>query len=203
MKLLGQPFAVLFSLAFLGALGIDGYFAMEYIVSLCVGMESQLRRVTAIASGVALLAAMIIASSIREASKQSQANQLHAQKATTYELLIEQWEKLRQRCASEDRRPSQLPEELHALDRVLALYDRLNVIRAHTALRVSARTRNPDVRWQFGKALMEIRKDLGSDTRDLAPEDFQRLLFPNAQRFDFSEESKDPQPGRAPGATAS
>lgn len=135
MKLLDQTFVVLFSLAFLGALGVGGYFAVEYIVSLFVSVDSPLVRVTAIASAVALLAAMIIASSIRQASKHSRANQLYAQKAMTYERFIELWEKLLlQRYASEDRRPNQLSEELQTLDRVLALYGSPTVIKAHTTL---------------------------------------------------------------------
>ena len=83
---------------------------------------------------------MIIASSIRQASKHSRANQLYAQKAMTYERFIELWEKLLlQGYASEDRRPSQLSEELQTLDGLLTLYASPAVLKgAHRASSVSA-----------------------------------------------------------------
>ena len=46
-------------------------------------------------------------------------------------------------------------------------------------------------------ALMEIRKDLGSNTPGLTPEDLQQVLFPHSERSNCSEDSKDPQPGPA------
>ena len=127
-------------------------------------------------------------------------NQLQQEKAATYKLFVDLW------VALEGRSAPELSEVLHGLDHLLALFGGSNVIKAHNALRVSAResgTQNPDVRSQFGKALMEIRKDLGSDTRGLAAEDLRQLLCPNSERFNFSEESKDPQPGRALAETAS
>ena len=81
---------------------------------------------------------MIIASSIRQVSKQDQAHQVHAEKHATYQMFIELWEKLiRQGCGSEDRRPNLLSRELQNLDRLLGLYGKPNGIKAHTALQAS------------------------------------------------------------------
>ena len=123
MKFFGQTLAVLFSLALLGVLGVGGYFALKRIGELFGSMDFQVAAVTAIASVVALLAALIIASSIRQAGKQNTAHQLHTEKAATYQLFIDLWEDLlRHGRDAEERSPDTLSEELLALDRRLLLY---------------------------------------------------------------------------------
>ena len=190
MKLFGRILAVLFSLVLLGALGAGGYFALKFGVELFGNMDLQVAAVTTIASVVALLAAKIIASSIRQASQQNKANQLHAEKAMTYQRFIDIWEDLcRHGRDSEDRNPNELSEELLALDRHLILYGGSSVVKAHAALRVlerENRAQHPDTRAQFLKALIEIRHDLGSGTHDLTVEELQQLFFANSDRVSAS-----------------
>lgn len=180
MKFFGPTLAVLFSLALLGVLGVGGYFALKFSVELFGSMDFQVAAVTAIASVVALLAALIIASSIRQAAKQNTANQLHTEKAATYQLFIDLWEDLlRHGRDSEDRSPNTLSEELLALDRRLMLYGSSGVVKAHAALRALEResgAQNPRVRSQFTKVLIETRQDLGLETQGLTAEEFLPLL---------------------------
>jgi len=56
----------------------------------------------------------------------------------------------------------------------------------------TARTRrksgaqNPEVRVQFAKTRLEIRKDLGAETPGLSAETLQQLLFANADKVNIS-----------------
>jgi uncharacterized membrane protein len=76
MNIFGKTFGLLVGLALLGVLGAGGYFALEFVVSLFASLEVQVARVTAIASAVALLAAFIIASAIRDAGRKNNAAQI-------------------------------------------------------------------------------------------------------------------------------
>jgi type II secretory pathway component PulJ len=157
MSLLGRLFGLLVGLAFIAALGAAAYLALEFIVSLFASLDAQVARVTAIASAVALLAAMLLASAIREATQKSKANQIREQKGAAYQLFIDCWED-----------QANAPGKLQSLDRQLALYGGGAVIKSHVALRAIAREkgpRHPEAAAQFGKALLEIRKDLGADVK--------------------------------------
>lgn len=207
MKVLSQMLAVFFTLALLGALGVGGYFAIEYIVSLFGSLDVQVARVTSIASAVALLAALIIASNIRQLGRQNKVNQLQPEKAATYKLFLDLWVALlQQRSSLEDRSAPELSEALDHLDHLLALFGGSYVIKAHTALRTSVRedtTQQSEIRSQFINAVIAVRKDLGSDTPGPTAEDLQQLLCPTSERFNSSEASADPQPDRAPAETVS
>ena len=79
--------------------------------------------------------------------------------------------------------PRALSNELRALERLLLLYGSPGVLKAYTALRALERergTHNPHVRSQFATMLMEIRQDLGSETKGLTAEELLHLLFAEA-----------------------
>jgi hypothetical protein len=190
MQFFGKTLSMLFSLVLLGVLGIGGYFALKFSVELFGNMDFQVAAVTTIASIVALLIAFVIASSIRQASKQTKTNQLYAEKAMTYQRFIDIWEDLfRHGRDSENRNPHELSEGILALDRHLILYGGSGVVKAHAALRVLERdsgAQNPGVRYQFAKALIEIRNDLGSGTHDLTAEALQQFFFANVDSVSTS-----------------
>ena len=154
-----------------------------------------------------MLAALIIASSIRQLSRQNKANQLQADKIAAYKLFVDLWVALlQQRYSLEDRSAPELSEALHTLDHLLALFGGSNVIKAHTALRTSVRedaTQQSEIASQLINAVIAVRKDLGSDTPGPTTEDLQQLLCPDSEQLNSCEESKDPQPGRALAETAS
>jgi hypothetical protein len=175
-----KTLSVLFGVAFLGALGIGGYFALTYIVERLRSMDFQVAAVVTITSVVALLATKIIVRSMRQASQQNTANQLHTEKAVIYQLFIDLWaDLLRHGRDAEDRSPNELSEELRALDRRLMLYGSSGVVKAHAVLRALERdsgVHNPRVRSQVAKVLMEIRQDLGSEIQGLTAEELLPLL---------------------------
>jgi len=89
MRVFSPTLAVLFGMALLGALGVGGYIAVKYIVSLFGGMEFRVAGDSSIASVVTLLAAWIIGSSVRQVGRQSKVNQLHSEKAAAYKLFVD------------------------------------------------------------------------------------------------------------------
>jgi hypothetical protein len=183
MKFFGQTLAGLFSLALLGVLGAGAYFALTFILNHLQSMD-QVVAVTATASTVMLLAALIIASSIRQATTQNKANQLYAEKVMTYQRFMDVWEDLfRHGHHAVDRNPQELSEELLMLDRHLILYGAPGIVKAYAVLRVLERdngAQHADVRSQFVKVLVEIRRDLGSGTHTLTVGELQQLCFANS-----------------------
>jgi len=189
MSIFGKTFGVLLGLALIAALGAAAYLALEFIVSLFAGLDTQVARVTAIASVVVLLASMIITAGIREAGRRSTAAQHREQKAATYQFFVDCWED-----------PTSAREKLQALDRLLALYGAAAVIKAHVALRTIAREKgswHPDAASQFGKALFEIRKDLGEDGQGITAGELQELVLPVSDSVGSAARLGDPQPSAA------
>lgn len=201
MPIFSKTLTVLFGLALLGVVGLGGYWALQWIIKLFLRLDSQVAAVTGIASVVMLLAAAIIASRIGGASRQSKANQLLTEKAATYDLFIDLWGSLFLAGHTGDRNSAPLAEEFRTLDRQLLLYGGSNAVKAHVALRALWREgmMSQSKGWdQFLKALVAIRKDLGSDEPGLTPKDLRQLLLPDANVSGASSGSKDPQINEAP-----
>ncbi len=181
MNIFGQTVSAIFALALLAALGMGGYFAFEYIAALFLSMDAQVARITVVASVVVLLAATIIASSIRQTGKQNMASEIHADRAAVYKQFIEAWALLLgERSRSEKQSVIPFTESWQSLDLPLALYGSPAVIKAHIALRdlvTRSGSLNSDIRKQFAKALMAVRKDIGSDTNGITPEELTGLLL--------------------------
>jgi hypothetical protein len=177
---------VLFGVAFLGALGVSGYFVLTCIVERLQSVDFQVAAVTTSASVVVFLAAMTIARSIRQSGKQHTGHPLHAEKTAAYQLFLDLWgDFLRYGRTTEDRSPDTLSKELLALDRQLMLYGNAGVVNAYTAFRALERhsgTHNPQVRSQVARVIMEIRQDLGVGTQGLAVEELLPLLLAGADQ---------------------
>lgn len=180
MTVFGKTLPVLFGLVCLGALGVGGYFTLQLLIPLFGSMDVRVSAVTAIASVVVLLAAMIIASSMRQARKQNTANQLHAETTATYQLFLELWmDLLRHGRGTEDHSPHPWSAELLALDCRLMLYGSSSVVKAHAVLRALERdngAHHPQVRLQVARVLLAIRQDLGLATQGLTAEELLSLL---------------------------
>jgi hypothetical protein len=200
MKVLSQTIALLLGLALLAALGLGGYRIANYIVDLFTSLDFQVARITAIASVVALLASIIIARGVRASGKQNQTAAPVGEKTNTYRLLIDFWyERLGQSCGADDRTSIRSSEELRTLERSLALYGSPSVIKAHITLRALERdcgANGPEVKLQFAKVLVAMRKDLGSQTAGLSPEDLQQLLFTDSDKAGRSAKTITNQDGQ-------
>lgn len=200
MKTLKVILGVTLGITLLGALLIGGYLAVKFGIGFFTSMGFQVAGFTSVIVIVALLVAMIISRSIRQASPHNTANQLHAEKAATYQFFIELWGALLQpRHGSEDRNPNVWLAELSALDHLLALYGSPRVVKAHAALRNLTRehdAQSPQARAQFAQALLAIRKDLGSGVGGLSPQDLEQLLFADADQASTPIKANAQQNGR-------
>jgi len=128
------------------------------------------------ASLVALLIAAIIGRNIRQASRQNKANLLQAEKAATYQLFIEVWPSRLQATIDKDS----ASEEIAMLDRVLSLYGSPAVIKAYAAFRKSEQVdgaQSSSTQALCAKALLEMRRDLGTDVGALTSDDVRQLVL--------------------------
>jgi hypothetical protein len=186
MKLFRIILSAFASLALLVALGLGGYSAITMIARLFSKLDVQFATMTAIASLVILLSAMIVASSIRRTSQQNKANTFQAERAATYRFFTDVWTTLLQPGHELEAQSSiKLAEEQRTLDHLLALYGSPRVIKSHVALRALGHevgTAHSDVRLQLAQTLLEIRKELGSEAKVLAVADLGQLLFADSSK---------------------
>jgi hypothetical protein len=182
MKSLSKIFNMIVTVILLVGVGSAGYFALRFISSRFGRMDPEVAAVTAIASLVMLLASFIIAGSIRRTSSGSKQNQLRAEKAATYKVVINVWEE-HLLSGAVDRATRAASEELDALDRLLILYGSPEVIRAHARLRALAHekaSKDTNMSLQFTRMLMEMRKDIGSETLGFSAGELQQFLLPHS-----------------------
>lgn len=183
MNATSQFIAVVVVLALLGAMAVGGYLAVEYIAAVFLSMDSQVARVTGVASAAVLLAALLVATSIRQASGHNRTEHSRAEKAATYRRFLDIWTRLLQEPAGRiNPHTIQSSDTVQALGQSLVLYGSPAVIKAHGALRArwaEGGVPGPEIQSQFAKALLEIRKDLGSGLHGLTADQLLNLLFPN------------------------
>ena len=169
MNLFGKTFGLLLGLALMAALGWAAYLAIDYLVSLFALLDAQVAKVTAIASLVVLAAAAIVASAVRNAAGKSRAARVQEQRNGTYQFFVECWQD-----------PATPPHKFQALERLLALYGAAAAIRAQAELRALVRekgARHPEVATRVGKALLELRRDLGAQEGGVTATELQQLVL--------------------------
>src|SRR6266481_9134939 len=89
--ILGNILGAALALALTAALGYYGYIAAKRFVVLFARLDFPVAMVTGTATVAVLLAAMIIAGSIRRASAQGKEVQLRPDKAEAYKLFLALW----------------------------------------------------------------------------------------------------------------
>ncbi|MCU1255834.1 MAG: hypothetical protein JWM83_2133 [Candidatus Angelobacter sp.] len=174
--ILGNILGVVLALALAAALGFYGYLAAKRFVVFFARLDFTVAMVTAIATLALLLAAMVIAASIRHAGAQSREVHLRAGKAEAYKLFIGLWEEVL-RPGQTAEAVAQLSRQMPDVNHLLLLHGSPAVLKIHAAMQ----TQNlADARTQLAAALLAIRKDLGMDTRGLEATDLLGLLFKEA-----------------------
>lgn len=181
MDVLGRILGVVIGVALLVAIGFGAWQVFQGTVAVFAGLDPQVATVTGIACLVALTSAWWIAHSLRTATRQNRQMALREEKTAAYQLFVDYWQSRLREQAMSDARPASVSEKLQVLDRLLALYGAAAVIRAHTELRdldSDARARHAELRVRFGKALVDVRRDLGADAPGELARDLERLLLP-------------------------
>jgi hypothetical protein len=191
-NILGNILGVALALALTAAFGYYGYLATKLFVVLFARLDFTVAMVTATVVVAVLLAALIIAGSIRRAAWQNRETQRRADKAEAYKLFISVWEGL--------LRPGQTPEALAHLSRqmqdathLLVLHGCTAVVKAHTVMPSLSMA---EAHAKFAGALLEIRKDLGMESRGLEATELARLLLgesssaPSSSRIGVREDTQ-------------
>ncbi|HVY04700.1 MAG TPA: hypothetical protein VHB46_01865 [Burkholderiales bacterium] len=157
MNMLGKFFGLVLGLALFAALAAAGYFALRILLSLFADLEPAVAKVTAVGAVVALLAAALIASAIREAGRKARAAGLLAQKAGAYVDFLAMEAKSAQggqEAAVED------------LERRLRLLGSAGTLRAILELRAAQAghgSHHPQVKALRARVMAEMRRDIGAD----------------------------------------
>jgi hypothetical protein len=175
---LGNIFGALLALALTAALGYYGYIAAKRFVALFARLDFTVAMVTATATVVLLLAAMIISGSIRRAAARNIAVQLRADKAEAYKLFIDLWEQTL-RPGQTGEAIAQLLRQMQDVNHLLLLNGCTAVVKAHAVMQAldlqQARTR-------FADTLLAIRKDLGMESRGLDAKELVQLLLSPSEK---------------------
>ncbi|MGZ4843623.1 MAG: hypothetical protein ACXV7C_02885 [Candidatus Angelobacter sp.] len=173
---LGNIVGALLALALTAALGFYGYLAAKRFVALFARLDFPVAMVTATAAAAVLLAAIIIAGSIRRAGARSREVQLRAGKAEAYKLFIGLWEEVL-RPGQTAEAIVQLSRQMQDVNHLLLLHGCTAVVKAHAAMQALDLQ---EARSQFADTLLAVRKDLGLESRGLdAKEMVQLLLTPS------------------------
>jgi hypothetical protein len=182
MKTLGNIFGALLALALMAALGYYGYIAAKCLVVLFVRLDFTVAVVTATATVALLLAAMIIAVSIRRASAQGKEAQLRPDKAEAYKLFLALWEDMMQPGHNEEYLV-QLSRQMRDVNHMLLLHGSPAVLEIHAAMQSQS---SPDARTQMAAAILAIRKDLGLESRGLEAKELVQLLLEESDTVNTS-----------------
>jgi len=184
MQMITTAVGVLLGLTLLGALGLGAYWAVAWTAGLFTSLDPEIAAVTGILSVIALLAAMIVAGGSGRAARQAMAGQVQAEKATTYGLMLDVWERLiREGSPAVGADADAAAQAMRSLDLRLGLYGSAAVLEAHRRLRdlqAAGRLGTDDAQAALTSTLFEIRKELGTGTTGLHQDDLRRALFPDA-----------------------
>lgn len=172
-KVLGNILGAFLALALTAALGFYGYLAAKRFIALFARLNFPVAMVTATATAAVLLAAIIIAGSIRRAGARSREAQLRAGKVEAYKLFIRLWEEML-RPGQTAEAVAQLSRQMQDVNHLLLLHGCTAVLKTHASMQS---LNLPDVRAQFAGALLAIRKDLGLESRGIDAKELVQLLL--------------------------
>lgn len=166
---------IIFGLALLAVFLTGGYFLFEYVASLFGTLEPQYKTIAAIASVVAIMCAVIIASRLRVRYN----SEGSAVKANVYErLAVFLADQLRRDRASEEWRADE--GEIKKLEQLLALYGGPKVITAYMQIRRTIREERKEgseTMALLNKLVLTMRAYLGRRELNLKEKDVLDLLL--------------------------
>jgi len=192
MKTLGSIFGAVLALALTAAIGYYGYIAAKRFVVLFARLDFTVAMVTATATVALLLAAMMIAGSIRRAGARNIEVQLRADRAEAYKLFVDLWEQAL-RPGQTAEAIAQLSRQMQDANHLLLLHGCAAVVQAHAAMQALDLQQ---ARVKFADTLLAIRRDLGLESRGLDAKELVQLLLtppektPGASRPSVHQDSQ-------------
>lgn len=188
---LGNIFGALLALALTAALGYYGYFAAKRFVVLFARLDFPVAMVTATACMDLLLAALIIAGSIRRAAQHNAEARRRMEKAEAYKLFIGTWEEML-RPGQTAESMVQLSRQMQDVNHLLILQGSPTLLKAHAAMQS---VNLQEARSQFAEALLAIRKELGLESRGVEAKNLAQLLLSESDKAQGSSRARqDAQP---------
>jgi hypothetical protein len=161
MKPSGTFLGTVFGLALLAALLAGAYLLLKYVGHVFASLESQTETLTAIASVVALLCAVIVAEGLKARGAGEVQAVAAAQRIATYEQLLSLWSRGGQ------------PVERTRLEGMLALHGSAKVISAYVEFRSAAANEAAPL---LHALVVEMRKDAGRSDLIRKDDDLPALL---------------------------
>jgi hypothetical protein len=177
MKITNQTLSILIGLFLLGLLAVAGIYAIEYLNTLYSSLDPQVARTLVGVLIVVLLMSLIIARGVRKIIAHRMQLGLISERAATYRYFTDHWTGVMDQGHVSNNN-AEAPQNL---DRLMTLLGCAEAIKAHLALRTMMQDKDmpvTDMRTQFGKALLAIRKDLGTDSQGISAKDLQQLVMP-------------------------
>lgn len=171
--ILGNIFGAVLALALTAALGYYGFIAAKRFAVLFARLDFTVAMVTATATVAVLLAAMIIAGSIRRTAAAGRGLRLRADKAEAYKFFISMWEDML-RPGQTAEAIVQLSRQMQDVNHLLLLHGCTAVMQAHAAMQTLDLQ---EARARFADTLLAIRKDLGLESRGLDAKELVQLLL--------------------------
>jgi len=177
MKAFSTFLGIVFGLALLAALLAGGYFLFRYVVDLFATLEPTVATLTAIASVVALLCAIIVAGGLKTRGQQDQRVGTRVEKTRLYEQLLS--------FCGEQLQGQKSTEELAAdsalvhLRQLLILHGSPKVITAYLDLQRQARQegkQGDEIPALLNNLVAAMREDLGQTSLNLKENDLLDLL---------------------------
>jgi hypothetical protein len=182
-SLLRILFGVVSGVGLLGTLAVGGYWGVKFVVAHFGVMDPQAVMIIAITSVLALLCATIFNRGLARIGQKELNAHSHIEKAHLYERVMLIWgAKLKSRATSVD--PS-FEDELQQLAQLLTLRGSPRVIKAYVELHALERIvglHSPDIPARVAAVLMEMRQDLGSETRGLTADELRHLFLTDADQ---------------------
>jgi hypothetical protein len=166
MKAFSHFLAVLFALALLAATGFGAYLGLEILTATFSSLSPWVQ-LAALCSAVLLLAASWVASALRQSGRDRLAVSLREEKAATYRLFADLWQRRLQPSGAPDQPwPAALAADLRSLDALLVLCGSAALIEAHARLHALDRQHGPahaGLQPALVRALVQMRSELQAE----------------------------------------
>lgn len=199
MQILTRLLGVFLGLALLAGLGVAGFVALEWLLQKLMALDAAYSTLlTNIASVACLTIALVMADKARRAGKNNSVGAAFERRSAAYAEFLQYWHEWLQRA----HRPGAFEYEdqlvdAESLDQALILLGSARVLKAHIALRMAERQGELDTssnRRQFIDALIQIRQELGQDSRGIEASALAGLCFPESDPTGrTTEPSSDPE----------
>jgi hypothetical protein len=166
------------------ALGGGAYYVIRSLAGVFESLDFQVGIVTSVAALVVLLSAAAIASAVKRTKRAASAHPMSGERAALYDRILRAWSVLLvEDCHPADEALKSLKAELSGFENRLVLIASPEVIRTYLALRsaqAGSPQQNGELRTQFGRLMVAMRRDIVASAPDLDENDLLSVVLSHA-----------------------